>query len=274
MMEWATAFFEEKNIRSPRLSIEWLLAETLSVKRLDLYMLYDRPLSEDELNLLRPMVKRRALHEPLQYITGETEFYKATIKVEPGVLIPRPETEQLVELVLGEHGLQENLKVLDIGTGSGCIPIALKSQQPSWKVYATDISVDALGIAKKNATLNEVNITFLKDDILNPSYFEPDEFFDLIISNPPYILKEEKEILDEEVKKYEPERALFCSSTEQMYGGIQKFARQHLQQKGELYLELHEIHAEQVEKLFTEKDWQVHLEQDYDRKPRFLKASK
>src|SRR6056297_348266 len=111
MLEWATDFFEEKDINSPRFSIEWLLAHVLDVKRLDLYLMYDRPLSSEELDTLRPLVKRRSQHEPLQYITGETDFHNVKIKVKPGVLIPRQETEQLVDLILKENKTRSELTV-------------------------------------------------------------------------------------------------------------------------------------------------------------------
>lgn len=274
MMEWATDFFEEKKVRSPRFSIEWLLADVLSVKRLDLYMAYDRPLSKAELDTLRPMVKRRALHEPLQYITGETDFYHTTIKVKPGVLIPRQETEQLVELVLEQIQDRASMKVLDIGTGSGCIPVAVKKHRPEWKVWGTDISEQALQIAKENAALNEVDITFNLDDIFAPSCFPGHTKFDLIISNPPYILHEEKEGLDEEVKNHEPELALFCNSTEKMYGAIEAYASQHLAASGSVYLELHENHAAEVKELFSKKSWKTTLKKDYDQKDRFLIANR
>lgn len=273
MLEWATDFFEEKNVKSPRFSIEWLLAHVLSIKRLDLYLEYDRPLSSQELERLRPMVKRRAAHEPLQYITGETDFHRVRIKVQPGVLIPRQETEQLVEWVLESHPKDSCLKVLDIGTGSGCIPIALKKARPEWTLFGTDISEEALSIAKENAQLNEVEVSFLRDDLFEPAVISSQEF-DLIISNPPYILEEEKPSLDEEVKKYEPELALFCESTQKMYGAIEKLSTRFLSQNGHLILELHEDYSEEVLQLFEERRWKAIIKNDYSGKPRFLKAEK
>ena len=131
MLEWATGYFRQKEVESPRLSIEWLLAHILDIKRLDLYLSYNRPLSPDELERLRPLVKRRAEHEPLQYITGSTEFLHTRIEVNNSVLIPRPETEQLTENILSAHPNEPPLKVLDVGTGSGCIAIALAFSRPS-----------------------------------------------------------------------------------------------------------------------------------------------
>lgn len=271
MLGWATDFFEQKQVKSPRFSIEWLLAHVLSVKRLDLYLEYDRPLSSSQLNELRPLVKRRASHEPLQYITGETDFYKTTIKVEPGVLIPRQETEEMVDWILELHPEASDINVMDIGTGSGCISIAIKNAKPSWNLFATDISEEALKIAEKNAAFNETEITFAREDLFNPNAF-PDVNFDIIISNPPYILPSEKNGLDEEVINFEPEVALFCESIQKMYDAIEVLARKKLTSTGLLYLELHEQHSEEVLQLFKGRKWNAHIKKDYSGKPRFLKA--
>ncbi|MDR9419531.1 peptide chain release factor N(5)-glutamine methyltransferase [Gracilimonas sp.] len=273
MMEWATAFFEEKKVKSPRFSIEWLLADVLSTRRLDLYLEYDRPLSTAELDELRPMVKRRASHEPLQYITGETDFHRVTLKVEAGVLIPRQETEQLVDWILNHFDETTQLKVIDIGTGSGCIPIALKKARPNWNVTATDISDEALRIAEENASLNQVEIDFMKNDLFQPE-LPSGEKFDLIISNPPYIHPDERNTLDEEVKNYEPEIALFCESTHKMYSAIEKICQLYLQPSGTIFLELHEHHTGEVLKIFKEETWEPELKNDFSDKPRFLRAKK
>ncbi|MBD3616829.1 MAG: peptide chain release factor N(5)-glutamine methyltransferase [Gracilimonas sp.] len=273
MMEWATDFFEDKGVKSPRLSIEWLLAHVLSIKRLDLYLEYDRPLSSDELALLKPMVKRRAAHEPLQYITGETDFHHVKIKVEPGVLIPRQETEQLVDWILELYDESSQLTVLDVGTGSGCIPVALKNARPGWDLFATDISEEALAIAEENARYNEVTIELAQDDLFEPKAF-PKNKFDLIVSNPPYIHYEEKNTLDDEVKNYEPELALFCESTHKMFQALENLCYNYLIQNGEAFFELHEDHAEEARQVFQGDKWTTIIKTDYSQKPRFLKAKK
>lgn len=273
MLDWATDYFEKKEVPDPRHSIEWLLAETLDIKRLDLYLKYDRPLSPTELDTLRPLVKRRANHEPLQYIIGFTDFMNARISVDENVLIPRLETEQLVEIILDEHPGDQQLSVLDLGTGSGCIPIALKMERPNWNLSAIDISTDALELAQKNAEQNEVEIYFSKGNLLAPDTINPDTPLDIIVSNPPYITPDEKEILEPQVREFEPHEALFTDNTEKMYGAIIQFAEQNLAENGTLYLEIHEQHSQQVLNLFDKDSWAAYIKKDYDKKPRFIVAN-
>ncbi len=274
MLEWATEYFEEKNIPNPRHSIEWLLAETLNIKRLDLYLKYDRPLSPGELEKLRPMVKQRAQHEPLQYIIGFTDFMNARISVDPSVLIPRIETEQLVEIILDRHpdsqSHKESLNVFDIGTGSGCIPIALKMERPHWNLWGIDISEDALETARQNAQENEVDISFKKNDILKPESIPVNHPLDIIVSNPPYITPEEKTTLEPQVYQFEPSKALFTEDMEQMYRSILKFAGNNLSDNGKLYLELHEHYSSNIQQLCHHNGWNTDLLKDYDKKERFL----
>ncbi len=274
MLEWATGYFEDKEVRNPRLSIEWLLAHVLEKKRLDLYLIFDKPLSIDELNKIRPLVKRRATHEPLQYITGETEFFGFPFSVKPGVLIPRQETEQLVELVLNTAKKTNNQRVLDIGTGSGCIPITLKKINADWNVSAIDISEDALEIAIENAQLNETEIDFSLNDVFNPNFKALQPEYDIIVSNPPYVLDSERETLDLEVKNYEPSLALFTQSTQKIYGAIEQFARKLLNQNGFLALEINERFGTETERIFSEKNWNVSILKDYSQKDRFVLAKK
>lgn len=272
MLEWGTNYFNDRDIPDPRLSIEWLLAEVLAIKRLDLYLAFDRPLGGEELQALRPLVKRRAKHEPLQYIIGHTEFMNARISVTPDVLIPRIETEQLVELILDRHPKGKSLSALDIGTGSGCIPIALQIERPGWQVHALDISVPALSLAKKNAEANDTDIFFHEGDITDWQNITLPNDLDIIISNPPYILPKEKDLLEPQVTHYEPHLALFCNSMEKMYGSIINFSASNLHKEGLLYLEVHEDYSELVVSLLNEKKWTASLVKDYEAKPRFVIA--
>jgi release factor glutamine methyltransferase len=270
MLEWGTSYFKQKNIPDPRHSIEWLLAETLQVKRLDLYLNFDRPLSQTELDRLRPLIKRRARHEPLQYITGSTTFMNAHIRVTPDVLIPRIETEQLVELILNHHPSSGNLSILDIGTGSGCIPVAVKMERPGWTVTGLDISPAALAVAKENAASNNTDIHFLAGDILQWENLPATGPYDVIVSNPPYVLPEEKAGLEPQVAAYEPSLALFCDDLEQMYGSIVRFAESRLTDGGILYLEVHELHADRVASLLDHLTWKTEIRRDYEGKNRFV----
>jgi len=275
MLEWGTEYFKERGIPDPRLSIEWLLAEVLQVKRLDLYLKFDRPLSQPELDAIRPLVKKRASHEPLQYILGYTNFMNAQISVTPDVLIPRIETEQLVEILLDDHpadDLSEAKKVIDIGTGSGCIPIALKMERPNWQIDALDISEEALRIAQKNAESNQVEITFMQGDILEWKKLPVQKTYDIVISNPPYVLPEEKDELEEQVVNHEPSLALFCENLENMYGSVINFSENYLQDQGMLCLEVHEKHGERIQQLFDDTRWETSLLKDYDKNPRFIIA--
>lgn len=273
MLEWGTDYFKEKGIPDPRHSIEWLLAEVLDIKRLDLYLKFDRPLSSGELDELRPLVKRRAGHEPLQYIIGYTEFMNARINVTPDVLIPRIETEQLVEILLDEFPDEEEpLTVLDIGTGSGCIPVALKQERAPWIIHALDISEDALEVARQNARQQEVEISFHHGDILNWQNLALDATFDIIISNPPYVLPEEKETLEKQVVEHEPDTALFTEEVTGIYASIIEYSEENLVNEGKLFLELHELHAEEIKDLFDPSRWEVFIEKDYEQKNRYIKA--
>lgn len=268
MLEWATEYFEKREIPSSRHSIEWLLADVLNCKRLNLYLQYDRPLSENELGQLRPMVKRRAGHEPLQYILGYAEFMDCKIYVNPSVLIPRIETEQLVEIFLEKtrHLADKEMNLLDIGTGSGCIPIAIKKKRPKWNCYGTDISDKALEVANRNADQNNADVQFFKGDLFDQGSLSVSDW-DLIISNPPYIAPEEREQIDKQVKEFEPAEALFHQNPVEVYDAIIRFARA---QNADLYLELNNKTAAQINQLAKNHYSRSELLKDFDNNERFL----
>ncbi len=273
MLDWATAFFSEKKIPSPRLSIEWLLAHSLGLKRLDLYLQYDRPLKPIELETLRSLVLRRAKNEPLQYIVGETDFYNGVFSVNKHVLIPRPETEELVELVLNNHKNLPNADVLDIGTGSGCIAICLKMERPDWEISGIDISPEALEVAKLNAKKNNVTVSFSLGNLF-ADHVANSTKFDLIISNPPYIMLSEAEEMDIQVKKYEPSLALFAENPVRVYESIISIATRQLkpQNSSALYLEINENLSEPILNLFNRSKWNSQLILDLSGKPRMIQS--
>ena len=275
MLDWATNYFNQKGIKNSRLSIEWLLAHVLEVKRLDLYLLFERPLSSGELEQLRPLVQRRAKHEPLQYIIGETDFFGLKLSVSNSVLIPRPETEELVERILRDHPKDAPLKVMDIGTGSGCIALALKHHRPDWEIWAMDTSEEALRQAQANAKSLDLSVQWFQDDLFDTQFLrhhpELAYQFDVVVSNPPYILNEERSNLDAEVVNYEPELALFCRSTGHMYESLMSTSKQLLKnQGGHFYFELHERYGEEVRTLYSSVGIEAKIVKDLGEKDRFI----
>ncbi|MCH8557100.1 MAG: peptide chain release factor N(5)-glutamine methyltransferase [Balneolia bacterium] len=275
MLEWATEYFENRKIPSPRLSIEWLLADALGCRRLDLYLKYDRPLSPEELAVVKPLILRRAKHEPLQYITGKTDFFGLEIICRPAALIPRPETEQLVERILEDYPEDQPIRVLDIGTGTGCIPIALKHERSTWDVTGCDISVEALELAKENAAAHELDLHFIEHDLFSPQWVrDPEARFDIIVSNPPYIPNTEKPLIDKEVRDYEPGLALFHENVISVYRAVASFASLHLNSKGRLYLEIHENLGPGILPEITANSLSPELLQDYSGKDRMICAQR
>jgi release factor glutamine methyltransferase len=273
MLEWATNYFEKKGVDNPRLSIEWLLADMLGLRRLDIYLKYDRPLSPQELEQLKPMIQRRALHEPLQHITGSAEFMGITLKVNRDVLIPRQETEQLVELILNEYPQESGIsrRLLDLGTGSGCIPIAVKNFRPGWICAGMDISEKALKLARENAVLCDTEVGFYTGDMSAPESVSDicNAEWDIVVSNPPYIKPEERDTLDPQVREYEPEIALFHENPAELYEKIAAFAST---KNAGLFLELNNKIAEEIREAVLPYFRHADLKSDYDGNPRFLIA--
>ena len=206
LIQWSESYFREKSHQNPRLEIEWMLCSLLNCERLDLYMRFDEPLSVSQLSTLRGWVKRRSKNEPLQYITESCEFFGREFFVDTRVLIPRPETERLIDEAIKSIKHVRSPNILDIGTGSGCIAITLAKEIKNSNVIGIDKSIGSLQVSKKNsAELNVENVTFFEMDILNQY---PKEKFDLVISNPPYVPKSEMSGLMNDVKDFEPEIAL------------------------------------------------------------------
>lgn len=212
LLTWTSKYFASRDIENPRADAELLLAHSLGLRRIDLYVQYDKPLTREELARFREMVRRRARREPVAYITGEKEFWSLVMRVTPAVLIPRPETECLVEAALAflpEDEGADGRRILDLGTGSGAIILALAVQRPHDVFVAVDRSPSALAIARENAERHEIapRVRFLKGDWFEPvSKGEP--AFDLIVSNPPYIKREDLESLQPEIRQFEPVSAL------------------------------------------------------------------
>jgi release factor glutamine methyltransferase len=215
ILDKTTRFFKQKDIENPRLNAERLLSALLDIDRVQLYLQYDRMMSKSETEQFRDHVRRRAGNEPLQYIIGETEFMGLNFKVSPAALIPRPETEILIEKILSLKDILnlKNPRVWDIGTGSGCIAVSLAHFWPECHIIASDMSEDSLELAEKNASINNVHdrINFSKHNILT----DPIDSYtpvDLIVSNPPYVSLEEYESLGDEIRLFEPRLALTDNS--------------------------------------------------------------
>jgi release factor glutamine methyltransferase len=212
MILWSAEYLSDKGIEAGRLDAEWLLATALGVDRLQLYLQYDRPLSPEERDAFRPLLRRRANREPLQYITGRTAFRDLELKTDSRVLIPRPETEALVQEVLdwASAGGGSVGRVWDLGTGTGAVGLSLATEGECTGVVATDVSPGALCVAAENAKRYDENglVEFREGSLFDP--LKPGERFDVIVSNPPYIPDAEKNGLQLEVRDWEPAVALFA----------------------------------------------------------------
>lgn len=238
---------------------------------------------QDETSLLL-ILEDLATGKPLQYILGETEFYGLTFRVNPAVLIPRPETEELVDWILkdakadNKEPISEEFTILDIGTGSGCIPVTLKKNLPAAKVMAMDISPDALETAIRNSVLNQVEVRFYLDDILNPGESELfNSKFDIIVSNPPYVTNAEKSQMHQNVLEFEPHTALFVQDNDPLvfYKAIAGFAIRQLKPRGSLYLEINEGFGKETINLLKEYGFtDIELRKDLPGRFRMIKATK
>lgn len=252
----STEYLEKKGVESPRINAELLLADILSCKRLELYLSYDRPLSPEEIAKYRSYLKRRGEFEPYQYIVGKVEFYGLEFEVNPAVLIPRPETEILVEEIISTYKDAGELKLLDIGTGSGNIAVSLAYNLKNVKITATDISKKSLETAEKNSIRNktEDRINFIFNDILNEDL--DDYGFDIIVSNPPYISKSDFIDLSPELKVYEPRQALTDNSDGLIYYRIiTSKAKYLLKSKGRIFFEIGEGQSEKVTTILTQNNF-------------------
>jgi release factor glutamine methyltransferase len=257
LINLSTDYLKNKGIDSPKLNAELLLAKVLNCKRLDLYLAFDRPLVENELTVYRDYIKRRSKNEPLQYIVGSVEFYGLEFIVNSSVLIPRQETEILVETVKNENKDRENLKILDVGTGSGIIAVCLAKLLAGSNVLAIDSSEEALAVAKENASVNEVagRVTFLHQDI-NTDDLNIGNDFDIVVSNPPYISNSEYHNLQPELRLYEPKIALTDESDGlSFYKAITRKASKLLSNNGKIYFEVGQGQYSFVEEILKSENF-------------------
>jgi len=271
LINWGNDYFCKHNIESPRLLIELLVCDVLQMERFELYLSFDKPLSKNELATLNSYVKRAAVNEPFQYIIGHTPFLNLNLQVNPSVLIPRPETEELADLVIKRlHERSDINDILDIGTGSGCLAISLSKEFPEKNIYGIDISIEALRTAKENAEYNYTNAKFKIMDILCDI---PQKEFDLIISNPPYISKELYENLDMNVLNHEPKISLTdCSDGLTFYKRFADIFPKILSKKGVFALEFGDDMQSDISAFF-EMDFDIEILQDFVGKDRFIFGS-
>lgn len=225
----------------------WILSHVLGYDRTQIIMKEDRILPEDVSIKIENMVDRLTNQEPIQYITGDTEFAGLNLNVKPGVLVPRPETEELVSRIANGLDIHPK-KILDIGTGSGCIALALKKYLPAATVYACDISNEALNLSRENARLNNLDVNIFYYDVLTEKGDLPVNEFDLIVSNPPYILESEKEFMHANVLNFEPHLALFVPDNDPLkfYKAITAFAKRHLAEGAKIWFEINENRSDDV----------------------------
>ncbi len=232
---------------------------------------------------IRQIVQQLKKYKPIQYVTGQTEFYHSKLIVTPDVLIPRPETEELVEWLVNEIDKNHVANILDIGTGSGCIAISLARKFAQHSVYAADISESALKIARQNAKYNFVNINYFQFDILNWES-EQNRYnwlktikYQTIVSNPPYVRESEKMFMHKNVLDYEPHTALFVSDENPIifYERIADFALQHLLENGKLFFEMNEQMAKQLVEMLMNKGFsEIRVKRDFNSKDRMLCCTK
>ena len=253
--------------------IAWLIEHHLNLKGTDLITQKELTVNDEKLYKIKQSLSRLKSFEPIQYVTGKTWFFDLELTVNDAVLIPRPETEELTEKII-DLKLSGNAKVLDIGTGSGCIPLALKSKMPDWEITGTDISEKALKIAKHNRDKYNLNVTFIQWDIRKNHELE-NEKFDVIISNPPYVPESENKMLHPRVKKFEPSEALFSQGSDPLffYKLIAEKGRKMLKNSGIIALETHFEYAKAVAEFFEITGFRnIEIRKDLSGKNRFVFA--
>lgn len=254
----------------------WLVEDFLQIKKSNVVFHFSEEIKEVEQAKFENALERLLQHEPIQYITGATEFMGLKFQVTSDVLIPRTETEELVEWILndfqGKSG--ESLKILDIGTGSGCIAISLAKYLPKVRVFALDISEKSLEVARQNAEANNVEIQFIQGNILENIKWN--ETFDILVSNPPYVTPSEKKWMSDNVLKYEPHTALFAPDETPLlfYEAIARMGKNSLRPGGKLYFEINEAYGQKLINLLTHFSYKdILLKKDFLAKDRFIKSS-
>jgi len=254
----------------------WWLCERLNWTPLQLTQTMNDVLNQEQIQQLDSDLVRFSTGEPLQYILGNTEFYSLKLKCSPSALIPRPETEELVHWILEEND-HHACHFLDIGTGTGCIPLAIKNQRPAWNVSALDCSEEALALARENALIHSLDCRWINYDLLHGSNFPLNEPITIISSNPPYIPMNEKGEMASRVKDFEPNIALFVPDKDPLifYRKIIEFSLMHGAPDSKVYAEIHENLSGEIVELFQQYDFaNIELRKDLQGKERMVRAQR
>ena len=248
LLEDAVRRLEAAQVAEARRNAEWLLGEVLHTGRAMLYAHPERPVSPEAAAAFEAMLARRLQNEPLQYVLGHADFYGLRLQVTPDVLIPRPETEQVVEEVLRLLGAVPSPRVLDVGTGSGCIPLAVRHERPDAEVFACDVSPAALAVARTNAAAHRLDVAFMEADLLAPDFpARVPARLDMLVSNPPYVAQDEAAELASEVRDFEPHLALFAGDDPlRFYRALVRHAPALLAPGGYAVFETHAAYGEDV----------------------------
>ena len=252
-----------------------LLVEVFGFSTLELYGGKDKEFSEKHRSVLAEMIRRLQKNEPIQYIIGIESFCGLTFEVDPNVLIPRPETQELVSWIVEECQKEETIRILDIGTGSGCIPVSLAKQLPRAEVESWDISEGALEVASRNCERNEVKVLLRRKDVLNAA--PEGVFYDVIVSNPPYIADREKVDMEANVLDWEPSLALFVPDDDPLlfYRKIAQLGCEMLKEGGSLYFEINRAYGQETSLMLSELGYnQIELKKDSWGNDRMIKAKR
>lgn len=270
VLKWASSFLEKNNIET--YVAEYLLLEKKQWTKTELLLHFKEEMPKEEQHQFKKDLEKISHHIPVQYIIGSCEFYGRRFLVNEQTLIPRPETEELVDLILKENSDSEK-KVVDIGTGTGIIAISLKADKPNWQVTGLDISKEALEVAKANSKELNVSVSFLESDVL--SGLDSLEKIDILVSNPPYISYDEWEEMDVSVREFEPKQALFAEDEGlAIYKKIANEAREHLSETGKIYLEIGYLQGNAVSTIFQKSfpNKEISVVKDMNGQDRIIKV--
>jgi release factor glutamine methyltransferase len=254
---------------------DWVLEKLTGSKKAERMIYKNETITSSEENTLKQYTERLLQHEPVQYVLNEAWFGNMKFYVDRNVLIPRPETEELIEWIISNCKFPlDELKILDIGTGSGCIPVSLKRRLRKAEVWSCDISAEALAVAKKNADELGVEVKLIQLDFLDQRTWTQLPSFDIIVSNPPYIPEKDKENMQANVLQYEPAYALFVPDNDALifYKAIAVFGKTYLKKEGNIFMEIHESLGKDVSELFKTEGYTVEVKKDMQQKDRMIKS--